>query len=212
MATPKRNVDRRIQRTRRVLQQAFKEIIHEKGLAATGIWGIEKGLLVMSIQEITERANVNRGTFYLHFADKYMLAETIIREQFRQMVTSTLPSSPRWDRRTLRLLIQVILDSFEHKYCHQHHASFVLAPLLERAMHEELTELLLTWLKQERSAKIQTSVPLSTIANIVSWAIFGAALQWSQEETTISKEQMTNAILQVITQGTVCLVPDALRE
>jgi len=201
MTTSKMKVDRRIQRTRQVLQQAFKEIVQEKGLAATGIWGLEKGLLSMSIQDITERANVNRGTFYLHFADKYMLADTIIREQFRQMVASTLPPSPRWDRRTLHLLIEVILDSFEHKYCHQHHSSFVLAPLLERAMHEEITELLLSWLKQDRSAKIQESLPLSTIANIVSWAIFGAALQWSQEETTVSKEQMTNAILQVITEG-----------
>ncbi len=212
MTTPKRNVDRRIQRTRQVLQQAFKEIVHEKGLAATGIWGIEKGFLAMSIQDITERANVNRGTFYLHFADKFMLADTIIREQFHQMVTSTLPSSPRWDRRTLHLLIQVILDSFEHKYCHQHHSSSVLAPLLERATHEELTELLLTWLKQEKSAKTRGSVPLSTIANIVSWAIFGAALQWSQEETAMSKEQMTHAILHVITEGTARLVPDALLE
>jgi AcrR family transcriptional regulator len=212
MMTPKRNADRRIQRTRQVLQQAFKEIIQEKGLVARGIWGMEKGLVAMSIQEITERANVNRGTFYLHFADKYILAETIIRERFRQMVASTLPSSPRWDRRTLRLLVQVILDSFEHKYCHQHHLSFVLAPLLERAMHEELTELLLTWLKQERSAKTPESVPLETIANIVSWAIFGAALQWSQKETMMSKEQMTNAILQIITEGTARLVPDVLRE
>ena len=209
MTTPKKNVDRRIQRTRQVLQQAFKEIIHEKGLVATGIWGVERGLQAMSIQDITERANVNRGTFYLHFTDKYMLADTVIREQFRQMVASTLPSSPRWDRRTLYLLIQVILDSFEQKYCHQHHASFVLAPLLEQAMHEELTELLLTWLKQEKCAKTRGSVPLETIANIISWAIFGAALQWSQQETTMSKEQMANAILQIITEGTAHLVPDA---
>lgn len=212
MMPPKRNADRRIQRTRQVLQQAFKEIIQEKGSVARGIWGMEKGLVAMSIQEITERANVNRGTFYLHFADKYMLAETIIREQFRRMVASRLPSSPRWNRKTLHLLIQVILDSFEHKYRHQHHSSVVLAPLFERAMQEELTELLLTWLKQERSAQTQESVLLSMIANIVSWAIFGAALQWSQQETLMSKEQMTNAILQVITEGTARLVPDVLRE
>lgn len=212
MMTPKRNVDRRIQRTRQVLQQAFKEIIGEKGEVVKGIWGIEKGFLAMSIQDITERANVNRGTFYLHFTDKYMLADTIIREQFHQMVTSTLPSSPRWDRRTLHLLIQVVLDCFEQKYCHQHHSSFVLAPLLERATHEELTELLLTWLKQERSFKTRGSAPPETTANIVSWAIFGAALQWSQEETTISKEQMANAILQVITEGTARVVADALLE
>jgi AcrR family transcriptional regulator len=212
MTTPKRKVDRRTQRTRQVLQQAFKEIVREKGEAVTGIWGVEKGLLAMSIQDLTERANVNRGTFYLHFADKYLLAEAVIREQFRQVVTRRLPSSPRWDRRTLHLLIQVILDSFEQKYCHQHHASTVLAPLLERAMHEELTELLLTWLKQEKCAKTRGSVPMEAIADIVSWAIFGAALQWSQQETTMSKEHMANAILQIITEGTMPLVPDALRE
>jgi hypothetical protein len=41
MAAPKRKVDRRIQRTRQVLQQAFKEIVHEKGEAVMGIWGID---------------------------------------------------------------------------------------------------------------------------------------------------------------------------
>jgi AcrR family transcriptional regulator len=206
MAVSKRNVDRRVQRTRQVLQQAFKEIVQERGLAATGIWGVEKGLLAMSIQDITERANVNRGTFYLHFTDKYMLVDTFTREQFRQMLASAFPSSPRWDRRTLYLLIQVVLDSFEHKYCHEYHSSSVLAPLLERAMREELSELLLTWLKQEKSATSQASTPPETIANIVSWTIFGPALQWSQQETPTSKEQMINAILQVITEGTARLV------
>ncbi len=179
MTTPKRRVDRRIQRAHQVLQQAFKDVVQEKGLTSTGIRGIEKGFLAMSIQDITERANVNRGTFYLHFADKYMLVDTIIREQFHQMLASELPPAPRWDRRTLHLLIQVILDSFEHKYRHQHHSSLVLAPLLERATHEELTKLLFTWLKQKRSVETREPVPLETIASIVSWALLGAAIQWS---------------------------------
>jgi AcrR family transcriptional regulator len=67
MATPPKNVDRRAQRTRQVLWQAFLEIMQEKGFTA------------MSIQEITERANVHRGTFYAHFANKYASLETILR-------------------------------------------------------------------------------------------------------------------------------------
>src|SRR5215469_18440326 len=113
MTTPKKNVDRRIQRTRQVLQQAFKEIIHEKGLVATGIWGVERGLQAMSIQDITERANVNRGTFYLHFTDKYMLADTVVRERFHQQLAGILPAEPQWDRKTLRLLIQAVLNGLE---------------------------------------------------------------------------------------------------
>ena len=207
MPIPEKNVDRRIQRTRQLLQQAFKEILHEKGLAgnslaAKGLWGVEKSLQAMSIQEITERANLNRGTFYLHFTDKYMLADTVIREQIRQMIANVLPSSPHWDRKTLSQLIQVLLGSLEQKYRHQRRASFVFAPLLEQAIHEELTKFLLTWLEGESYVWIRGAVTPDTTANIVSWAIFGSALQWSQEETAVTKEHLTEAILQVITAGT----------
>ncbi|GCE29255.1 hypothetical protein KDA_47390 [Dictyobacter alpinus] len=75
MATPPKNVDLRAQRTRQLLWQAFLDIMQEKGFTA------------MSIQEITERANVHRGTFYAHFADKYALLEAILREEFRDVLT-----------------------------------------------------------------------------------------------------------------------------
>jgi AcrR family transcriptional regulator len=144
MASQKRRADRRIQRTRQALQQAFVEVVREKGLAMTSIREIEKGFAATSIQEITARANVNRGTFYLHFTDKYMLADAVVRERFHQQLASVLPPEPRWDRWTLRLLIQAVLNLFEEKYRHQHQPSLVLAPMVEKAVHEELTKLLLT--------------------------------------------------------------------
>src|SRR5215469_12856952 len=119
MATQKRRADRRIQRTRQALQQAFVEIVQEKGLATTSFRQLEKCFEATSIQEITERANVNRGTFYLHFTDKYMLADAVIRERFHQELASILPPEPGWDRRTLRLLILSVLNALEGKYCHQ---------------------------------------------------------------------------------------------
>src|SRR5713226_803889 len=94
MATPSRRMNRRMQHTRQVLLQAFMEIAHEKGL------------MTASIQEITERADVNRGTFYLHFADKYALVDATVREDFRHFLTRTLAPASRWDRRSLHLLIQ----------------------------------------------------------------------------------------------------------
>ncbi|GLV60396.1 hypothetical protein KDH_72160 [Dictyobacter sp. S3.2.2.5] len=199
----KRSEDRRIQRTRQGIQQAFKEIAHERGVAARGIGSLEKSFLSMSIQDITERANVNRGTFYLHFTDKYMLVETIVREQFRQTLLEALPPAPRWNRETLEALIQTVLDSCEQKYRHHPHASSILVPMIERAMHEELTDLLLTWLKQRGDTRLRGAVPPQATARIVGWSIFGAALQWSQEEEiTISKVQMAQAILRLIMDGT----------
>jgi AcrR family transcriptional regulator len=97
------------------------DVVQDKGFAAT------------SIQDITERANLNRGTFYLHFEDKYALTDATIREQFRQQLAGRLPCEPRWDRQTLQLLIQSVLECLEGKYRHQHRPSRILAevaPLL----------------------------------------------------------------------------------
>lgn len=171
-----------------------------------------KSFAATSIQEITERANVNRGTFYLHFPDKYMLAETVARERFHQQLAGLLPPDPRWERKTLHLLILALLTIFEEKYHHQQQPSLVLAPMVERAAHEELTELLLTWLKEARGGERRRREPLETVASVVSWAIFGTAVQWSQEEKTVSSEEMAEIISKVILEGVARLVPEALPE
>jgi AcrR family transcriptional regulator len=203
MTTSNSRADRRIRRTQQVLRQAFLEVLQEKGFAGT------------SIQDITERANVNRGTFYTHFADKYALLDTVMREMFHQHIASKLPSVCRWDRQTLYLLILAVLENFEGKYRHQHRPTILLAevaPLLERATQEELADLLYLWLQKDESIAARGNVPLETMARVVSWAIFGPALQWSQEQTTMSAEQMAQHILLVIAEGVASLAPEVLPE
>jgi AcrR family transcriptional regulator len=51
-------LNRRIQRTRQLLQTALLQLIEEKGYDA------------ISIQDITEKANLGRSTFYLHYPSK----------------------------------------------------------------------------------------------------------------------------------------------
>lgn len=53
-----KKLDRRIERTMTALRDALMELIVEKGYDA------------ISIQDIADRANVARATFYLHFRDK----------------------------------------------------------------------------------------------------------------------------------------------
>lgn len=50
--------DRRVQRTRQLLRTALMELI------------LEKGYDTITIQDITERANLGRTTFYLHYQSK----------------------------------------------------------------------------------------------------------------------------------------------
>ena len=60
--------DLRVRRTRKLLQQALIEGTIEKGFAA------------LTVRDITERAMVNRSTFYRHYLDKYDLLEQHLNE------------------------------------------------------------------------------------------------------------------------------------
>lgn len=53
----KKPVDRRIQRTHKVLHEALVELI------------LEKGYEKVTVQDVIDRANVGRSTFYSHFKD-----------------------------------------------------------------------------------------------------------------------------------------------
>ena len=60
--------DRRIRRTKRLLRQALAEIMNEKEFKD------------ITVKEITDRADLNRGTFYLHYEDKFALLDALIDE------------------------------------------------------------------------------------------------------------------------------------
>ena len=198
MGPSTKKVDPRVKRTRQLLQQAFWELMHEKGFSA------------ISIQDIAERATLNRATFYLHFDDKYQLLDSIVQEQFQQMVTKDLPLAPKWEERTLRILIRAVLEFFgEFQTCP---TSASLNPLVEQAVQRELYHLFVTSLNQAPTSEPARSVSKELLAVTTSWAIFGAAGQWSRETQAMSAEHMTDALLAVVTEGVAAFTPGFVQE
>ena len=57
------SIGRLIMRTKTAIREALVALIHEKGFGA------------LSVSDITSRADINRGTFYLHYKDKFDLLE-----------------------------------------------------------------------------------------------------------------------------------------
>lgn len=196
MATPPKGTDRRVQRTHQLLRQAAIETMKKKGF------------LAMTIQDIADLANVNRGTFYAHYPDKYALLDELIHDQFQALLKKSLPLEPRWNTQTLRLIVKIVLERFEDEY-HQCDPVEVVDPLIERATKEALTDLLVTWLKQEKSAGTHFRVPVETIARVVSWTILGAAAHWYQEGIKLSAEQVADDVLLIIMEGVAHLTFEA---
>lgn len=66
--------DRRSLRTKKMIRNALSELIEEKGFND------------ISITDIAARADINRGTFYLHYNDKYDLLKKIEDEIIQEII------------------------------------------------------------------------------------------------------------------------------
>jgi AcrR family transcriptional regulator len=73
--------DLRVQRTRRLLREAFLELV------------IAHGYEAVSVMDITRRAQVGHKTFYRHYADKEGLLYTILQEILTEGQGVLLPPS-----------------------------------------------------------------------------------------------------------------------
>ncbi len=195
MITHVKSVDPRAKRTHQLLQQALLELLRERSFAS------------ITVQDIAERATVNRATFYAHFQDKYHLLDSVIREQFQRKVASTLPTASRGGVSSLRVLIEAVFDYLTEVQSEWKPTATQFEPLFEQIVQEELSLVLSSRLKQVPASGRGQRVPVGTMALVMSWAIFGAAAQWSRGERTISAEQMVNNVLTVITEGIAHLAP-----
>jgi AcrR family transcriptional regulator len=188
MAVQKK-VDKRILRTRQWLSKAFLELLEEKGLQK------------MTVQDITDRANVNRATFYAHYEDKYDLFNAILDHSFQQKLASKIPAMAEFNLGNLRVLILAVIE-----YLGQLNAIYAKAevdpgPVIETRIQTKINELLLEWLRKTQPSQMKWSSTPDITASMVSWAIFGAGWMWSRDRSKYSAEYVADNTLLLIAGG-----------
>lgn len=102
---PAKSTDRRVQRTRRLLQDALLAMIVEKGYEHT------------TVQDVIDRADVGRSTFYAHFADKEtLLSSTLsdLRLALRQRQRDALGARGEPGERGLAFGLPMLEHAREH--------------------------------------------------------------------------------------------------
>lgn len=104
--------DRRIRKTKQVLRQSFAILLAEKPLED------------ITVKELTERADINRGTFYCHYKDIYDLKDQIERELFDEFVAVIDGYGVDNLRRELR---SVMTDVFRFLQCNKEFGTIISA-------------------------------------------------------------------------------------
>ena len=195
--------DPRVKRTRKLLQDAFMELLGEKSFHA------------ISVQDIAERATLNRATFYAHFEDKYALMDYMVREQFREALGQRLPSGAPFTLANLHLLVATVCEFLGQFHGHCAPGDREVDPRLEEKVQQEVYTFLLSWLGQAQTGDASSGAPQETAATVLSWAIFGAGIAWSRSKRKLTADewarQVVAAVVGGIAQaiGTPALAPQA---
>ena len=163
---PQEKLDPRVKRTRSLLEQAFMEVVTEKGFQA------------VSVQDITEKAGVNRATFYAHFPDKYALLDYTVRQGFRQELEKRMLNVCTFSMGNLRALILAVCEYISAASSHCNPPSQQFESVMETQVKIQIQELIEKWID-----KIDTDVDPKIAATAASWAIYGLAMQWSRDKS-----------------------------
>jgi AcrR family transcriptional regulator len=181
--------DPRVKRTRKLLVDAFFALMAEKSFQA------------ISVQDIAERATVNRATFYAHFEDKYALMDWVVRDGFRQALEQRLGAAAPFTLDNLHLLVVTVCDFVGQFQGHCAPTDRDLSPRIEAKVQEELYTFLLGWLAQAPPFEMSPRVSRETAASVMSWAIFGAGIEWSRGERALTAGDWARQVVAVIVGG-----------
>jgi AcrR family transcriptional regulator len=190
---PEEKLDPRVKRTRQLLEQAFLEVATNKGFQS------------VSVQDITEKAGVNRATFYAHFADKYELLDYSVRQGFRQELEKRMLSVCTFSTDNLRALIITVCEFTATASAHCNPPSSKFEQVMETQIKLQIQELLQKWLEKEK-----TDIDPKIASTATSWAIYGLAMQWTHDKSKkrSTVETFADQVLPVIS-GNLRLVQPA---
>lgn len=178
-------LDPRVKRTRQMIEQAFDELVKEKGFQN------------LSVQDVAERAGINRATFYAHFADKYALLDHAIRQDFGQEIDKRMLNACHFTQDNLRNLIMAVCEFVDKAHGHCAKTEQQFQALVEAQVRGQIHGLLNHWLE---SMELGENAPATRerAATAASWSIYGLATEWNQTKRMPPLEQYANEVLPLV--------------
>ena len=181
-------VDRRIQRTRQLLREALFQLI------------VERGYEEIAIQDITERANIGRTTFYLHYQDKEDLLKASVKTLMHELQLDVEPSSEEICPFTTRCI-----RIFQHVAQQQQLYQALLketGPInIGNVMRTYFADLFQKYTLESSNRGDVSSLRNELVASHAAGSLFGLISWWLDNGISPSVEEMGAIYFQLMAQG-----------
>lgn len=192
------SVDLRVVRTKEAIRNAVVELMEEKGFDA------------ITVKDITNRAKINRGTFYAHYQDKFDFMTqcqeeimhgiaNIVKQNFPKVVNGLESESP------LLTPLSVAASIFEYLNEHSRFINVILGPKGDLSFQIKLKEFMWkTLFEKTMSPHIKEEnllVPREYLASYVASAHIGVVQQWLSSGQQESPQEMAQILSQIALNG-----------
>ena len=184
-----RRLDRRVQRTRKMLRESLLSLI------------LEEGYDEISIQDITDKANLGRATFYLHFKDKDELLLEVM-DQLMEDILEQVPqlSGAQWRLEDIKAITKLFDLAAEH---YDLYRILIIGSGGITASHQ-LQQSIASSVAASIQAEIETKnahpeVPVEFIANHFAGSLLSTIYWWLDSDLPYSAEDMA-AMFQKVNQ------------
>lgn len=148
----KKITDRRVQRTRRLLHKALMSLILEKKYES------------ITVQEILDRADVGRSTFYMHFQDKDQLLFSGF-QYLQGFLESVQAASVAVPGKSYERIVGFSLAMFEHAHEYRRVNRALLGSgaevVVRRRIHSVLATIVSREVKLELQSRKRVNSPIS---------------------------------------------------
>lgn len=173
--------DRRVRRTQKLLATALIELT------------LEKGYEIVTVRDITDRADVGYATFFRHYHDKADLLQDVVEVVFEALTTRFFLAHPSEDP----AVVGVIL--FEYV---QEHSEIVRVLVQSPSLIKQLVEIVVPQMQREQKPQPDSIIPFEIAANHVITATISLIQWWLAHDMPYSPERMGAVYLELIAKPT----------
>lgn len=190
-----RKDDRRIQRTRKALRDALHALV------------LDRGYDDLSVQDITDKANLGRATFYLHYREKDELLEDLLRE-FSKDFTQRQPNKIHFsDQKTL----QSVFEFAENYYDFYRIMTIGKGGII--GMHKLQTIIRETYAQYLDEIETTTGgkliVPRPFLENYFANSLLSSVCLWLEQEMPYTPAEMADMLLKVASPERMAFSPSS---
>lgn len=176
-----KKLDRRVQRTQQSIRRALFELIRERGFEA------------LSVQDIIDRANVARATFYTHFQSKDDLLLSgfeELRASLQERQRTALVQGRHLDETMLAFSREMFAHADEHRALFRAMVGKKSGAQVQRRIHQLLLDLVRDDVKAVAARDRSASVPSEALVQFLAGSFFGLLIWWLNGKAQLSVEEI----------------------